>query len=94
MSYENSTVPIMWRSSYIRSIFKNGNKNDVTNYHGVAIQCGIIKLLDKNSTIERVSEIKDLGVIINEKLAFNNNIDHIIAKAKLIASFSHELIRR
>lgn len=46
MSFMNAKVPDIWRCSYIRPVFKNGSKNDVSNYRGVAIQCCIIKLLD------------------------------------------------
>lgn len=35
-----------------------------------------------NTAIERVSHIKDLGVIMNERMTYNNHIEHIIAKAK------------
>lgn len=45
-SLENGITPTIWKSSYVRPIFKNGSKIDVQNYRGVAVQCTIPKLLD------------------------------------------------
>lgn len=35
-----------------------------------------------NKSIERVTNIRDLGVILNERLTFNSHINHIVSKAK------------
>lgn len=43
---ESSKTPILWKSSYVRPIFKSGSRNSVNNYRGVAVQCTIPKLLD------------------------------------------------
>lgn len=45
-SFSNAEIPTLWKSSYVRPIFKNGSKSDIKNYRGVAIQCIIPKLLD------------------------------------------------
>lgn len=39
-------TPSIWKKSYVYPIHKSGKKNVVENYRGVAIQCGIPKLLD------------------------------------------------
>lgn len=45
-SLNEAEVPVIWKQSFVRPIFKNGNKSDIKNYRGVAIQCTIPKLLD------------------------------------------------
>ena len=42
----SSVTPQLWKSSYVRPIFKSGSRNSVSNYRGVAVQCTIPKLLD------------------------------------------------
>lgn len=45
-SFNEGLVPSLWKSSYIRPVFKNGSRRNVADYRGVAIQCSIPKLLD------------------------------------------------
>lgn len=46
ISINEGKTPSIWKCSYVRPIFKSGNKMDVKNYRGVAIHCCIPKLLD------------------------------------------------
>lgn len=46
MAMDGMIIPDIWKSSFVRPIFKCGNRNDITNYRGVAIQCTIPKILD------------------------------------------------
>lgn len=45
-SLQYGCTPSIWKKSYVHPIHKSGRKNAVENYRGVAIQCGIPKLLD------------------------------------------------
>lgn len=45
-SLEKKKIPLIWKQSFIRPIFKSGKKSLVDNYRGVAVQCTIPKLLD------------------------------------------------
>ena len=38
-------------------------------------------------TLERVSKVRDLGIILDEKWSFNNHLDHIISKASRMIGF-------
>lgn len=45
-SLNTGLVPAIWKCSYVKPIHKNGPKNKIENYRGVALQCIIPKLLD------------------------------------------------
>jgi len=46
-SLANGCFPKEWKCSYITSIYKSGDRSDIKNYRGVAIQSAIPKLPDK-----------------------------------------------
>ncbi|XP_031637720.1 uncharacterized protein LOC116350127 [Contarinia nasturtii] len=45
-SLQSNCIPQIWKTSFVRPVFKSGNRNKVENYRGVALQCIISKLLD------------------------------------------------
>jgi len=45
-SLKTGVVADIWRKSFVRPVHKNGAKNKIDNYRGVALQCVIPKLLD------------------------------------------------
>ncbi|XP_031634226.1 uncharacterized protein LOC116347671 [Contarinia nasturtii] len=45
-SLETATVPQLWRTSFVKPVYKNGDINNVQNYRGVALQCITAKILD------------------------------------------------
>jgi len=45
-SLKSGDVADIWRKSFVRPIHKNGSRNKIDNYRGVALQCIIPKLLD------------------------------------------------
>lgn len=47
--------------------------------------CHVYKLNDSN--LERVNEIRDLGVIISSSLSFNSHVNHIVPKAFKLLGF-------
>lgn len=89
MSLMSATVPDIWKSSFIRPIFKNGNKNDVTNYRGVAVQCGIIKILDSivahhlNEYIKNIISDHQHG-FLNGKSTITNLVDFTTSVSRSI----------
>lgn len=48
--YENNTVPSCWKSAIILPIPKKWDKNEITNYRGIAIQSLFAKIIDKTLT--------------------------------------------
>ena len=46
-SLREGVFPTIWKSSFITSIFKSGDKSDIKNYRGIAILSAIPKLFEK-----------------------------------------------
>lgn len=45
-SLNTGEVPALWKKSFVKPVFKSGNRSKIENYRGVALQCVISKLLD------------------------------------------------
>lgn len=46
-SLKENTFPSRWKTSFVSPIFKDGDKNDLTNYRAVSIMCAISKIFER-----------------------------------------------
>lgn len=60
LSLESSTLPPIWKESFLIPIFKSGKKSDVKNYRGIAILSCIPKLLESIINQNIFSQVKNL----------------------------------
>lgn len=45
-SLQTSEVPLIWKTSLVKPVFKMINRSNISNYRGVALRCIILKKLD------------------------------------------------
>lgn len=65
----------------INKLKLNASKSKSITFHNKSHIIQYTYIID-NSSIERVQEIRDLGIILDSKLNFKNHIEYIISKAK------------
>ena len=64
LSISACSIPSIWKSSYLKPIFKKGNRGDIKNYRSVCILSAIPKILRK---IISTKLSRKLNLIVFEK---------------------------
>jgi hypothetical protein len=85
-SLNNGEFPDFWKSSHITPIFKDGNRRNINKTKAMCItlnknyspECLVVKV--NGMVVEFVDKIKYLGVMIDQKLRFEQHCDYICKK--------------
>ena len=89
-------VPDEWKCAKVTPVFKKGKRSEMDNYRPISVLPVASKLLERasrlstvtnfsiyvsGSLIERVSEFKYLGVLLDESLSWTAHVKYILGKA-------------